>query len=316
MVPQYEVVANGHVYRLDFRILPADAARALHELDAHRLEFSLLRVEVDGHEWHGRTQQQAAYRNRRDRGLVADGWRWYSTSGEARSSRDRIGAPPMVLRVVVPRPDGCARGADATEAAAAPATTGMSGDLCAIPLTGQNVSDRSLSDQRQPLHVLRGPAPSALNLLTFLGRAGCRGSISPVGACFLLKFADMRSPDTCTVLVIDDDSGVRDVLRDALGSFGYRVETAASGMDGLALFASHRHAAVVTDLAMPEWPGWHVIDRLRTMDPWLPIIIVTGCATPYDIDRASVERIALLEKPVSVERLAETIRLARGQMAR
>ncbi len=113
-----------------------------------------------------------------------------------------------------------------------------------------------------------------------------------------------------TVLVIDDEPVVRDFLRDALEAFGYVVDVAASGIDGLARFAATRHAVVLTDLKMPGWSGWQVIEHLRTIDPHVPAVIITGHATPGDIERANREHLTLLEKPVSLERLAATMEIA------
>lgn len=97
LIPQANITANGHAYRVDFRVLPADVL-ALHELGTYRLTFPRLAVEVDGHEWHERTRQQVNHRNRRDRDLQDAGWRlFHFAGGEVVTQPDRCVAE--VLRV-------------------------------------------------------------------------------------------------------------------------------------------------------------------------------------------------------------------------
>ncbi len=115
-----------------------------------------------------------------------------------------------------------------------------------------------------------------------------------------------------TVLVIDDEDGIRDVFRDALTMFGYRVDATPSGFHALSMFAGTRHRVVLTDLAMPEMSGWEVIERLRGIDPKVAIIIVTGHALQTDIDRAHAEHIVLVQKPVMIRVLAQLIATVLG----
>jgi CheY-like chemotaxis protein len=58
-----------------------------------------------------------------------------------------------------------------------------------------------------------------------------------------------------TILLIDDSASVREVLRIALESEGYRVIEAANGREGVALFREHRPAVTIVDIIMPEKDG-------------------------------------------------------------
>jgi DNA-binding response OmpR family regulator len=79
------------------------------------------------------------------------------------------------------------------------------------------------------------------------------------------------------VLVIEDEPGIADFLRRGLESAGFGVEVAADGQLGL-LIAQQRDEVelVILDLGLPSLPGEHVLRRLRTARPALPVIILTA----------------------------------------
>ncbi|HZT20211.1 MAG TPA: response regulator, partial [Dongiaceae bacterium] len=80
-----------------------------------------------------------------------------------------------------------------------------------------------------------------------------------------------------TVLVVDDDSAVLDLLSLALGKEGYRVLHARSGEEALALARAHRPRAITLDILMPGMDGWAVLVALKA-DPDLreiPVVVVT-----------------------------------------
>jgi CheY-like chemotaxis protein/anti-sigma regulatory factor (Ser/Thr protein kinase) len=80
-----------------------------------------------------------------------------------------------------------------------------------------------------------------------------------------------------TVLVIDDEAPVRDLMRRFLGKEGFRVLIAAGGEDGLRLAREHRPDAITLDVIMPGMDGWTVLTAL-TGDPELsdiPVIMLT-----------------------------------------
>ena len=83
---------------------------------------------------------------------------------------------------------------------------------------------------------------------------------------------------TQQIMVIDDASGVRLLLRDALKAAGYEVCLAADGRQALQLFQMQPSALVITDIFMPESDGIEVIRELRRSHPELPIIAISGQA--------------------------------------
>lgn len=79
-----------------------------------------------------------------------------------------------------------------------------------------------------------------------------------------------------TILVIDDNPLVRDMVKEALVRAGYGVEVAADGREGLQLMASCRVDLVVTDLVMPHKEGLETIQLLRQITQSLPILAISG----------------------------------------
>jgi CheY-like chemotaxis protein len=80
-----------------------------------------------------------------------------------------------------------------------------------------------------------------------------------------------------SVLVIDDDRAVRELLQRLLTGAGYAVHTAVDGMEGLTLARELRPSAIILDVIMPHVDGWSVLTRLKN-DPDLnviPVIIVS-----------------------------------------
>jgi DNA-binding response OmpR family regulator len=78
------------------------------------------------------------------------------------------------------------------------------------------------------------------------------------------------------ILVIDDDAALRYTLEAVLSDAGFAVETADSGEKGLAAFETRGSDVVLTDLAMPEMDGMQVLERLRALDPSVPVLMLTA----------------------------------------
>lgn len=78
------------------------------------------------------------------------------------------------------------------------------------------------------------------------------------------------------VLVVDDESQMREVLGQALTRRGHTVDQAADGRQALQRLAEHQPDLVITDLVMPEMEGIETIQALRRKCPALPIIAISG----------------------------------------
>jgi two-component system response regulator MprA len=84
------------------------------------------------------------------------------------------------------------------------------------------------------------------------------------------------------LLVVDDDQAVTSLLRRGFSYEGYRVRTAASGEEALRIAGEQPPDLVVLDLMMPGLDGIEVCRRLRSAEPDLPILILTGRDHPSE----------------------------------
>ncbi|HSA78891.1 MAG TPA: response regulator, partial [Nitrospirota bacterium] len=82
-----------------------------------------------------------------------------------------------------------------------------------------------------------------------------------------------------SILLIDDDDSLRRVMEFNLTEAGYKVQTASSGEEGLALFARSLFDAVITDITMPGMSGMEVLAKIRERDDGLPVIVITAYGT-------------------------------------
>jgi two-component system capsular synthesis sensor histidine kinase RcsC len=106
--------------------------------------------------------------------------------------------------------------------------------------------------------------------------------------------------DSARVLVIDDEAVLRGLLRDMLSACGYDADVAEDGAAGLARFQAQRYDAVITDLLMPGMNGFDVVAALRTIDPAVRIIMLTGSAPALTAGRARESGVILLYKPIAL----------------
>ena len=112
------------------------------------------------------------------------------------------------------------------------------------------------------------------------------------------------------ILVIDDDSDIREVVGEALQFAGYEVTTARDGREGLIQARSFRPTLILLDLMMPGMSGW-AFRAAQLRDAALaaiPVVVVTALGTDPDIQ---VE--AVLAKPFRLEDLLVRVRGFAGE---
>ena len=78
------------------------------------------------------------------------------------------------------------------------------------------------------------------------------------------------------VLLVDDEPDIRRLLSRHLERLGYTVQEAADGEEAVALMKAAIPDVVVTDMAMPRLDGLGLLEQLRSVDPGLPVIVLTG----------------------------------------
>jgi len=111
------------------------------------------------------------------------------------------------------------------------------------------------------------------------------------------------------VLVVDDDRGLRDVLRRALSLSGYEVELAESGTGALTAVSSVVPDAMVLDIGLPDIDGLEVTRQLRRDGNRLPVLMLTARDAVSDrIDGLDAGADDYLVKPFDVDELKARLR--------
>ena len=119
----------------------------------------------------------------------------------------------------------------------------------------------------------------------------------------------MPQPGHRKILVVDDDPRTREAVSLYLGSLGYQVETAGDAQGGLDVVRSGVDL-VISDIRMPEMDGIEFLEVIRTLQPSLPVILITGYPGPEAAwDARQLEATALISKPFRLETLANHVRM-------
>jgi CheY-like chemotaxis protein len=109
--------------------------------------------------------------------------------------------------------------------------------------------------------------------------------------------------------VVEDAERLRRAITAGLESSGYRVITAANGREALETVSRHAVDLVLTDVVMPEMGGGALLQSLRTDDPHLKVIAMTGHVVETDVKGLQAAGFAdALPKPFSLEELTQLVR--------
>ncbi len=114
------------------------------------------------------------------------------------------------------------------------------------------------------------------------------------------------------VLVVQDDTGARELLADALWLTGYVVRTAADGLAGLRLVDAFEPDVIVLDLGLPIASGFEVLHELRAAPRTLetPVIEISGLASGVKLAKENPEFFETLPKPFDPETLVGIVKRA------
>ena len=118
------------------------------------------------------------------------------------------------------------------------------------------------------------------------------------------------------ILVVDDERPVRDAVVDFLEDEGYRVVSAASGVEAIGLAQSERFRLCILDLRMPGMSGTELALELRALAPEAKLLIITG--SPDFVPGKSLRAIGIgpedtLVKPYDLAMLAQKVRRLLGE---
>ena len=199
------------------------------------------------------------------------------------------------------------------------------GDRAVVSVQDSGVGMSSEVKRRvfEPFYTTKGVKSTGLGLAVAYGTVRSRGgditvesteaqgtTVSfwvPLGPAVQAAPAAAATPArTGTVLVIDDDDSVRELVADVLASQGHRVMTACGGREGLERFEAGQFDLVITDLGMPDITGWDVVRGVRARRPETPVVLVTGWGEVVETP-ADVRVDGLISKPFDVAKLTAAV---------
>ena len=118
-----------------------------------------------------------------------------------------------------------------------------------------------------------------------------------------------------TILLVDDEPDIREVLRLALADFGYRVLEAENGDQALHVFRDVQPPVVLTDIKMPGMDGIQLLQKIKNENPETEVIMITGHG---DMDLAvrslKNEATDFIIKPINVDVLEIALRRAKERI--
>jgi len=178
-----------------------------------------------------------------------------------------------------------------------------------------------------PFYTTKGPQFSGLGMSVSYGIIDRhRGtitvdSIEGKGTIFNIKLSIFEKiieeeqvesmPDEqqkASILVIEDEEGVRDLLHDILTNAGHEVEIVTDGSQGIEIFKKKEFDLVFTDLGMPVMSGWQVAEKIRSMNKKVPVALITGWNIELkksDMRKSGVDLI--IKKPFEVNQVLKLV---------
>ena len=202
----------------------------------------------------------------------------------------------------------------------------------AVSDTGHGMTDEVKAKVFEPFFTTKEPGKgTGLGLATVYGIVKANGghvavdSAVGVGTTFLVLLpADETAPDlassevapgaprgTETVLLVEDDDGVRQLAQIALEAQGYTVLQAASGAEAVQTAVSHPGPIhlLLTDVVMPHQGGREVVDSVRTVRPEVKVLYMSGYTDDAVVRHGVREATdSFLQKPFTLLGLARTVR--------
>ena len=113
------------------------------------------------------------------------------------------------------------------------------------------------------------------------------------------------------LLIVEDDSEMRDLLRKVLEKEGYQVSVAGDGREAMVWLSENLFDLVVTDMLMPDDGGLELLEAIRGNHPTLPVIIITAFGDWASYSRAlELGAAAFISKPLKMAELILAIQTA------
>jgi DNA-binding response OmpR family regulator len=109
------------------------------------------------------------------------------------------------------------------------------------------------------------------------------------------------------ILLVDDDSSVRQSVARVLRSEDFQVITASDGLEAVSIIEREAIDLMLLDLNMPQQNGWETLQKFSMKAPAVPIIIITARSNQL-FQALAAGAAALMEKPLDFPKLLKTVR--------
>ena len=123
-----------------------------------------------------------------------------------------------------------------------------------------------------------------------------------------------NDPKKATILVVEDEEDVRELLKDILTDGGHTVEFTQDGKKGIELFQERKFDMVFTDLGMPGMSGWQVAEQIKKINKNTPVVLITGWEVQEkgrELKKSGVDMV--VKKPFRVNEILELVQNRLGQ---
>jgi len=112
-----------------------------------------------------------------------------------------------------------------------------------------------------------------------------------------------------TILLVEDDSDIREVTAESLRMDGFVVLEACNGVEAKALYLSRPHeiSLILTDVVMPEKGGVQLAKEIRQLNFHVPIILTTGYDKEHVVSQHNIDNCIILNKPLAYHKLNQAI---------
>jgi PAS domain S-box-containing protein len=201
--------------------------------------------------------------------------------------------------------------------------------VLAVSDTGSGMDNDTLSHVFDPFHAPGPGSRTGLGLSIVYGIVKQNGGVVRVSSepglgttvkVFLprVEGEDNRDEETSpslrgqeTILIVEDEGGVRELIWKTLTDHGYTVLEARHGRDALTVAADHPHSIdlLLTDVVMPEMGAGELADQLLAIRPDVKVLFVSGYTSDEVVRRGiSRKEVAFIQKPFTTEELMKKVR--------
>ena len=111
------------------------------------------------------------------------------------------------------------------------------------------------------------------------------------------------------VLIVDDESNVREILEDILCTEGHQITTCASGEEALTIMQNQSFELVFTDLSLPQMDGYALTDTIKSQWPQTSVCLITGWDNPLVTEKGVQNKVdRMINKPFHMDEVLQAVR--------